>query len=88
MSFDTLVTESRRIALKELQGICLDISDAGLGISTEHAMEKGQVLEIYIPFEDMDTTVTIPVFAEVMWSISDNDHFRVGVRFLGNKGGN
>ena len=62
------------------KGVTVDISSCGLGIKTRYALEEGSVLKFYIPIREVE--VTIPVLAQVMWSMPANDHFRVGVRFL------
>jgi hypothetical protein len=58
----------------------IDISSCGVGIQTDHAVQNGSVLKFNLPMREVE--VTIPVFAQVMWSMPANDHFRVGLRFL------
>ena len=57
----------------------VDISKYGLGLITEVHLERGAVLQVMLP-ATADTT--IPVFAEVRWSMPFNS-FRVGLQFLG-----
>jgi hypothetical protein len=58
----------------------VDISSCGLGMKTRYALREGSVLKFFLPMRELE--VTIPVFAQVMWSKPSNDHFRVGLRFL------
>ena len=64
----------------EQNGIGVDISSCGLGMKTKHAFKEGSVLKFYLPMRDWE--ITIPVYAQVMWASTANDHFRVGLRFL------
>jgi hypothetical protein len=61
-------------------GTGVDISSCGLGMKTKYALREGSVLKFFLPMRKLK--VTIPVFAQVMWSMPANDHFRVGLRFL------
>ena len=62
------------------KGIAMDISDGGLGLKTDLDLSEGAVVKFNIPMKEVD--ITIPVFAEVMWSKPENSHFRAGLRFL------
>ena len=62
------------------EGICVDISACGLGVETVHEVPNGAVLKFHIPVRELE--ITIPVFAQVMWSKPTDDHFRMGLRFL------
>jgi hypothetical protein len=64
----------------EQKGYGIDISSCGVGIKTDQAVRNGSVLKFNLPMRETD--ITIPVFAQVMWSKPSNDHFRVGLRFL------
>jgi hypothetical protein len=57
----------------------VDISKYGLGLITEVHLEKGAILQVLLP---VTADTTIPVFAEVRWSVLFNS-FRVGLQFLG-----
>ncbi len=57
----------------------VNISKYGLGLITEVHLERGAILQVLLP-ATADTT--IPVFAEVRWSVPFNS-FRVGLQFLG-----
>ena len=60
--------------------IAVDISSRGLGIKTKYVLAEGSVVKFYFPIKEVE--ITIPVYAQVMWSMPTNDHFRVGLRFL------
>ncbi len=62
------------------EGLCVDISDDGMGLLTENALHKGQVIEVYLPANK--TMIKLPVFAEVVWSTPVVDNFRSGLKFL------
>jgi hypothetical protein len=64
----------------EQKGYGIDISSCGVGIKTDHALRNGSVLKFNLPMRETD--ITVPVFAQVMWSVPANDYFRVGLRFL------
>jgi len=58
----------------------VDISSCGLGIETKCVLAEGSVVKFYFPIKEVE--ITIPVYAQVMWTMPRNDHFRVGLRFL------
>ncbi len=61
-------------------GECVDVSDGGMGLSTDIPMQGGEVLKVYLP---LDVTGTrLPVYSEVMWSRAVGEKFRAGLRFL------
>jgi hypothetical protein len=78
-SFELSVIEAR---VKDVKHDCIgvDISSCGLGMKTKSSLQKGSVLKFYLPMSEWE--VTIPVYAQVRWAKSVNDHFRVGLRFL------
>ena len=65
---------------RRFDGRCIDISNYGAGIVTEHALESSQVIKLYLPMKNTHTA--IPVFAQVIWTKPDNGRTRTGVRFL------
>jgi len=69
-------------ALKNVRqtGIAIDISDGGLGLKTDFPIAEQSVLKFHIPVKEME--ITLPVFAQVMWTKSDKSQFRSGLRFL------
>ena len=79
LSFEVSAIQGKSKDGKE-NGVTVDISSCGLGIKTEHALEEGSVLKFNFPIREVE--VTIPVYAQVMWSMPTNDHFRAGLRFL------
>jgi hypothetical protein len=80
VSFGTIIKKPDKVENKEFSGLCVNISERGLGMTTDHALKKGNIIEINLPVQNTDTTV--PVFAEVKWSEPSREHFRVGLRFL------
>ena len=56
----------------------VDISEYGLGLISEVHLEKGDILQVLLPAIG---DITLPVFAEVRWSVPFNS-FRVGLQFL------
>ena len=65
---------------KRFDGRCIDISNYGAGIITEHALESSQVIKLYLPMKNTNTFM--PVFAQVIWTAPDDGRTRTGVRFL------
>ena len=78
-SFEMSIVEARGKKIKQ-NAIGVDISSCGLGMKTKHSLQEGSVLKFYFPMREME--ITIPVYAQVRWAKSVNDHFRVGLRFL------
>jgi hypothetical protein len=80
LSFEISVLgeESRNI---RQSGIGTNISSDGLGMITNFSLQESSVLKTYLPVQGVD--LSIPVFAEVMWSVPNGNLFRVGLRFLG-----
>jgi hypothetical protein len=79
VSFETSVINGK-VRNILYNGIVMDISDGGIGLKTDHALPEGSVLKFNIPIKDVE--ITIPVFAQVMWSKPDDHHFRAGLSFL------
>jgi hypothetical protein len=78
--FEMISEESERITNVQKDGICLDISEGGLGMTAASPLKKGQVLKVFLPVRKVDTY--LPIFAEVVWSQRSNGHFRIGLRVL------
>ena len=78
-SFEMSVVEARGKNVKQ-NGIGVDISSCGLGMKTRRSLQEGSVLKFYLPMRKWD--ITVPVFAQIMWSKPDDEHFRVGLKFL------
>jgi hypothetical protein len=78
--FEQMATELNRKKNIQRNGVCLDISEDGLGLTAGCALKKGEVVKLFIPVSKKNTT--LPVFAEVRWARSTNDNFRTGLRFL------
>jgi len=78
-SFKMSIVEARGKKIKQ-NATGVDISSFGLGMKTKHSLQEGSVLKFYLPMREWE--ITIPVYAQVRWAKSVNDHFRVGLRFL------
>lgn len=63
-----------------LQVESIDISSGGLSLVTPRTLEVGEVVKLEVPVSDKD--VTLPVFAEVVWSHKQKKETRAGLRFL------
>ena len=79
LSFEIGAVEGK-IKNIEKNTIAVDISSCGLGIKTNCVLPEGSVVKFYFPIKEVE--ITIPVYAQVMWTMPRNDHFRVGLRFL------
>ena len=78
-SFEMSVVEARGKNVKQ-NGIGVDISSCGLGMKVRRSLQEGSVLKFYLPMREWE--ITVPVFAQIMWSKPDDEHFRVGLKFL------
>ncbi len=78
--FEVLAVQSNRIENIQLDGVCLDISEGGLGLSAGVPLQRSQVIKVFLPVQKVRTS--LPVFAEVVWSEPSNGSFRVGLRIL------
>lgn len=56
--------------------ICIDISESGMGITSDHELETGQI----ITFKIKDTPH--PKSAVVIWNKKDRDKYRAGLMFI------
>lgn len=77
---DCIVKQLNKLEVKKFRGLCIDISEGGIGMMTNVGVSKGQVLEIRIPVNTED--VKISAFAEVIWSRPINGKYKAGLRFL------
>jgi hypothetical protein len=59
------------ISSDEIKGILMDISEEGLGVSTEHPLQTGQLVEVF--------TGRAVLTGTVMWTIKQDKTFRSGV---------
>jgi hypothetical protein len=60
------------------QGV--DISSYGLGMMSDYRPERGMILQISVPVEDIG--ITLPLFAEVTWVSPVREGFKAGLSFL------
>ena len=69
-----------RLRNTTVRGLCRDVSSVGMGIVTPQPLREGDVLKLHVPLRAV--RADLPVYAEVVWSRSDNGNFRSGLRFL------
>lgn len=78
--FELSIMESGQLKNIQYEGLGLDISQGGLGLTTDYALKEGEVLRLIFPINELD--ITLPIFAETVWSKPANGHCRAGLRFL------
>ena len=61
-------------------GLGLDISSGGIGLTTSFPVEVGSVLKLYFPITSVNAS--LPVYTDVKWSSPIEGGFRIGLRFL------
>ena len=81
ISFEVSATEASKFKDIQQKGLVVDISSEGVGITTDYDLRKGEVLKLYLPINSTVNT-SLPVYAEVMWSNSDDENLKGGLRFL------
>jgi hypothetical protein len=79
-SFDLIDVELGYLCNISYSAVGFDISEHGLGMTSNYVLKKAQMVKLYLPVREKD--MPLPVFAEVMWSRQENSHFRTGLRFL------
>ena len=57
-----------------------DISAHGLQILTDHPLKKGMVIRLDLQVSGVE--ISVPVFAEVAWSIPADKGFKAGLKYL------
>ncbi len=62
------------------EAFCTDISEHGIGLTTQCNLKKSQVIKLFISLEKPKTK--LPVFAEVVWTEEIDDRIKAGLRFL------
>ena len=80
VTFELSADKALSFNKNQFNGRCVDISKYGMGLTTEHQLERSQVIKLYMQMKHSETDM--PVFAEVVWSKCDNGMSRTGVRFL------
>ena len=82
MCFEFHISES--VLLKHIlcDGNCVDISENGLGLTTDYYLRKGDILKLLLPDNCMHSKC--PLFAEVVWMKPSNGYFRIGLKLLSN----
>lgn len=63
------------------EGLVMDISNGGLGLSTNDRLKEGEIVKLFLPLKEMD--ITVPVMAEVKWSRRATLSCQAGLKFLG-----
>lgn len=82
VSFEICATKTSQSMDIQQNGLGVDISAEGIGITTDYALREGDVLKLYIPINNTVGT-SLPVYAEVMWSKPADENLRAGgLRFL------
>jgi len=62
------------------EALCTDISEYGIGLTTQCELKKTQIIKLFISLEKSKTK--LPVFAEVVWTKEVDDRIKAGLRFL------
>ncbi len=62
-------------------GFAIDVSSEGIGLTTDYALKRGDVLKLYLPVNRVN--ITLPVYAKVVWSKQADNNFRAGLMVLG-----
>ncbi len=77
---EKIFIESNQFNNFQQGGVSLNISESGLGLTSNSALAKGEVVKLLIPVSK--NGVRIPVFGEVIWSHFARKSFKTGLRFL------
>jgi hypothetical protein len=80
VSFELSTVEAGRIENVVIQGLGVDVSDGGMGMTTQYPLKGGEVVKIFFPVTEGETRV--PILTEVMWSKYCAGEYRSGLRFL------
>ncbi|RJP14867.1 MAG: PilZ domain-containing protein [Candidatus Abyssobacteria bacterium SURF_5] len=79
IDFEAMIPGSKMPRVTPHHAHCRDISQGGLGIIIGFQPREGEIVKLSIPFKK---GITLPVFAEVIWTTAEADDFRAGMRFL------
>lgn len=79
VDFEAMTAGTKKVGTARHRAHCLNISQGGMGITSEFKLKEGEVLKLFVPFKKQ---VALPVFAEVMWMKPETDTYRAGMRFL------
>lgn len=80
LSLEVKVTQPGRVRNVLQDGLAVDISKTGLGLSTEGGLNEGEVVKLLLSLDE--GKISLPVLARVMWSKSARGSFRAGLQFL------
>lgn len=79
--FEMIVHHADLLENSELTGRGIDVSSGGIGLASPCPMTKGEVVKVSFPVNE--GRMRVPVFTEVMWTVSAGGQWRAGLRFLG-----
>jgi hypothetical protein len=80
VTLELSVMESGQLGNVHRSGVGVDISLTGMGLKTDQALSKGEVLKVSLPVGAME--INMPVYSEVMWTRPEDGGYRAGLRFL------
>ncbi len=80
VSFEMTERDSGRFRNSMGNGVGVDISRLGIGLSTHNPLRRGDVLKINFPAAGAG--ISLPVYTEVVWSMQEDGKYRAGLRFL------
>jgi len=81
ITFEITKMDLDRVENIQKVGFGVDISSEGVGLTTDYALKKDDVLKLYLPVNEVNTNM--PVFAKVVWSKQADNNFRAGLMVLG-----
>ncbi len=80
IKFELNYVHAQRLIKIEQDGVGIDISGCGLGISTVYPLKDDETLRI--SFHPDPDEKTLPVCARVVWTQVVDDRFRAGLEFI------
>ena len=80
ISFELSMMTTGKTENVVIQGLGVDVSAGGVGMTSAFPLKGGQVVKIFFPVTEGKTRV--PVLTEVMWSKFCAGEYRSGLRFL------
>jgi hypothetical protein len=73
--------DAKKTTVETIGGTGVDISQGGLALKAIYPLEKGALLKVYVPVDELN--LALPVYTEVIWANRENNEFTCGLRFLG-----
>lgn len=80
ISFELSLVADGKMDNVLIQGLGVDLSSGGMGMTSPVPLKGGQVVKIFFPVTEGPTRV--PVLTEVMWTKYCAGEYRSGLRFL------